>query len=421
MAASFAGSRCLDERRRRRIAGNWDDEEVVPDGVCGELPPAAVIEAVERHAVPRQHLPLRRLISPRLWKHLLVAAVTLIIGVMGFWAGWEAERIGEILGPEAARLVAFGENRMLDFYGAVLVAASSQLALLIWWVRSKSQTDFSGRYHVWRWTASLGFVISAGLLLDLQNVWSRTLIRLLEIDFVHCATLCWLAPVVGCGSVLLRDLLIDMRNCRAGSWLLRVAIVSWVAALTVLFTGEFFVSVELRPVVVLAGATFGYYCLFVALLLHARYVIFISAEPPKVRPAVWKRMMQRTATGIAARLKLRRDKNRERGKSVDSPEPPSPMSPQRRENADESAEAEDAPDEPNSLSKTRKNETAQLVAEDLSSAAQTDDGTEPFELERPDGGTMRFDQPHDSPAPPSRSRRGRKRRKKSKAGGRQGA
>ena len=445
MAASFAGSRSLDERRRRRIAGEWKSEDV-PVGISTPVETSeSVIESAQRPAAApsHHHLPLRRVISPRLWKHCGIAAFVLLLGVLVFWAGFETERIGRTAGPAAARLVSFERNRLLKFYGAVLIAAASQLALLIWWVRSKSHTDFSGRFSIWRWAAAVGLVVSTGLLLELDVVCSRTLIWLLKIDFVHCETLCWLAPLIGCGSVLIRDLLIDMRNCRASISLLWMAIVGWASSIVILLGGDVLgVDQNLRPVIVSVCATVGHYCLFVSLLLHARSVIFISAEPPQLRLPLWKRIWCVVARSLEHRRAEKKKnrlakKGRQPAKRVaQAPNPAAePMVDKplhdvttRQEDAVRSARTKAAvtrkPDGNGARNATMPFVTDDVVAGDpgldLGGGPSSESGMMDVDddgvTEKPSGRTIRFDQAHDLSETAGRTQKERGRRRKSKRG-----
>ena len=286
MAVQFAGSRSLDERRRRRLAGISDEEvTIVPVDSFGKSTASTGVASNRM----RQRLPLRRIISPRLWKHALIAGVTLLIGVAIVALGTESQKVSELLGPSVGEFVSADHGRLLPFFNATLLMISAELSLLIWWVRSRSRTDFSGRFGIWRWASVVGFTVAACLFLDLHLVWSRTLIWRLDLDFAHCEILCWLAPVVGCGSVLIRDLMADMRNCRSSSTFLWLAVLSWSTSIATLLAGSQVVDDASRRALIVSGsAAFGHYCLFVSLLLHARRVIFVSADPPELRPSLWQ-------------------------------------------------------------------------------------------------------------------------------------
>jgi hypothetical protein len=284
MAAQFAGSRSLDERRRRRIAGTWDEDATVASPPPADSHPDGPASSGSYTPRSRRRLPLQRVIPALLWKHVLAATFLLTVGVAIFALESEAERIAESLGPAAGEFVSARNGRLLPFFSGVLLAASAQLSLLIGWVRSRSRTDFSGRFRIWRWAAAAGFLLAATVMLELHLLWSHTLIWRLRLDFAHAETLCWLAPAIGCGSVLVRDLLADIRSCRGSSLFLWLAVLSWGASVFLLLSGSgLLADTALHALAVRAAAAFGHYCLFVGLLLQARFVLFVSAEPPEQR------------------------------------------------------------------------------------------------------------------------------------------
>ena len=95
MSARFAGSRSLDERRRRRLAAGAEEP-----GPSGETAAACGRSAAEggRRLAPR--VPLQKIISPRGWKVWLVvlAAYALGAGVLLAGAGvsrWERARVAD--------------------------------------------------------------------------------------------------------------------------------------------------------------------------------------------------------------------------------------------------------------------------------------------------------------------------------------
>lgn len=292
MAAQFAGSRFLDDRRRRRLAG--EGEESAPTAASRSKSNAdnTGTATTRNHRSRRKlskRLPLRRLISPRIWKHCLIAVVMIGVAAGILWAGWEVESIRETCGPAVADLVDLSRGRLLSGFGGLLLLLSSQLSLLIWWVRSRSHTDFSGRYRCWAWAAGIGFVFSCSVSLGLHHIWSKTLIHLLTIDFPRAETLCWLAPALGCASVLFRDLYADMRDCRSSTLFLRIAFIAWATSAVQLLGYGIDLPNGWNVLLVPACTLLGHYSFFMSMLLHARFVTFISAEPPPEQAPIWKR------------------------------------------------------------------------------------------------------------------------------------
>lgn len=310
MAARFAGSRHLDERRRRRLAGEQDaaaQSRPSAENSCSR-PAVSSAPRASRDAASRpirgRRFPLRRIISPRLWKHAAAGLFAFALAAAVVWAGWHAGRIGRRLGPAAEAFFALPGGRAAAGCGGLLMLASALLALMIYFVRSRSRADFAGRYRVWAWTAAIAFFAGVTILTGLHRVWARTLAFVLHLDVGSAETWFWLAPLLGCTSVLLRDLQVDMRRCRASGALLCLAILGWTSAVVQSLGYGIGLDDRVHAAAVAGLTLFGHWSLFTGLLLHARFVLFVSSEPPPSCDPLWKRLLH-SAAGAFVRWKAR--------------------------------------------------------------------------------------------------------------------
>lgn len=315
--AQFAGSRHLDERRRRRLAGELDDS--TPTGEAAEKKARKPKpESEEDQPLPSRgpnrgrRLPLRRIVSPRLWKHGLTAVAVFAAAGGVLAAGWKSEGVAARLGPSAGAFVAFAGGKLVSAFAGALLLASAALAQLIWFIRSRSRQDFAGRYRIWGWGAVVGYFAAATVLTDLHLVWSRTLTFVLNVELPHAETWLWLAPLLGCTTVMLRDLLVDMRRCRSSRALLWAAILCWTSGLVQNLGYGLDWADRTNEAAVGAAALFGHCFLFASLLLHARFVLFVTSEPPATRESWWTRLNRRVAGRLQAALRRRRDRSAER-------------------------------------------------------------------------------------------------------------
>src|SRR5579872_7370008 len=143
--AQFAGSRSLDERRRRRLA--TESEEGLT-----EAPPAPAPRRTSTAKSPSKsrgpgHFPLRKIVSSKLWKHSIVGLCGLLLAGGLLVSGWAAHVNPARLGPGFVWLFDLSAARFVRSYLSTAMLLSSQLALLIWWLRSQSLQDFKGRYR----------------------------------------------------------------------------------------------------------------------------------------------------------------------------------------------------------------------------------------------------------------------------------
>jgi len=218
---------------------------------------------------------IRRFISPRLWKHvvlvsvLLLTPVAIVFGRMmpggSLASGDQSSRVATILRGLAG----------LELFLA------AQLCLLICWVRSASAVDFRGGYRTWRWMSLLLLFVS---LMLVTRAWFTVT------DWIAG----WLAPVTGsieaarpalllvpCAAVtafVLRSLIPDLRQCRPAQFLavagvvLAMGRVMWGLRASVPPPDEALASVDL----LIGGLVLS------ASELFSRYVIHVNPNPPVV-------------------------------------------------------------------------------------------------------------------------------------------
>lgn len=290
MTQSFAGSRSLDERRRRRLA--------TESGEPGSAETTATSQPRRRRARRGKgaessrrrrasHFPLRKLISARFWKIWGVGICVIGAGAAVLAGTWAATERPELLGPGFARYFEPSSTRAVSYFNTFLLISSAQLAFLIWWVRSRSLQDFSGKYRIWAWAGLGGFAAAASLSTGAHLAWSETVGWLWNIDFPNKQIWFWMAPALLWGLITLQFLRGEMRECRWSLSLLWLSTLSFGAIAAWQF-GELPERVAAllpasRAFVETSLMTFACCTLFQSMLLHARHVIYTSVEPPAPR------------------------------------------------------------------------------------------------------------------------------------------
>jgi hypothetical protein len=282
MSGSFAGSRSLDERRRRRLASEADDAAV----------PSPVQPASSRGSSktnggtePRRdsaEFPLRKLVSRRLWKHWSLVLIGLAVGASILAAGYCATAFAHKLGPGFVHQFNLESARFIRGYTSMMFLLAGQFALLIFWIRSRSLRDFAGSYRLWAWVAAAWMLTSLCVATEAHTAITETVFWLQTIDVWNGRVLSWLAPVAVIGLGYLWALTREMYGCRSSLTML------WLAALLSAASGALLLGFELpfeeftQPGSAMAGAL----CLAASMMLHSRYVIYESAEPREIqRPA----------------------------------------------------------------------------------------------------------------------------------------
>jgi len=266
-------SQSSTDGRRRRLLHSHDTEELLAEfeALAPGAAPAVACEVTV--AVPDRQL-LTRMVSSQLWKHGLLILGIALLGATAIW--------GEIYKPDTLRDLADSRQPRVSkgLAGAFLIV-SGQFALLIAWIRSRSSVDFSGRYRCWKWLAGCLISIGALWVTNFQNSLPQ-LARL------------FIEPVIG-GVGAARHTLVVVPLAALSVWVLSRVVPDmgrsrWTQALFCLgvFTalGRLLLSygtsmsevsdAELDGVLLLATGL-----LVCSLLLHTRFVLYISKDPPE--------------------------------------------------------------------------------------------------------------------------------------------
>lgn len=281
--SGFAGSRSLDERRRRRLA--TDAETVALETVAEPAPRRSASAKVKLKRRGPSHFPLRKVIPVRYWRLAAIVLCAALAGAAILVGGWAAATYKEQLGPGFVLLFGLDAARLVRGFAAVGLLLVGQLALLISWARAQSLQDFNGRYRGWVFCALLAFIAAFGMQTQLAAAWSATAGWLWTAQFAHKATLLWLIPTAFCGIFVHAYCVREMRDCRVSLTL------AW---LTFVLGGGVAAIVLARPLpwptpqarlIECGVALLFVVCAFASALFHARHVVYVCVDPPAIRPS----------------------------------------------------------------------------------------------------------------------------------------
>jgi len=293
MAARFAGSRSLDERRRRRLAAEEKPSSAGPN----QVEPANERELPARR--PTGRFPLRRLIPFSRWK--LIAAAMAVVAVAEF-AVFGSQLLPSVRtghwGPGLQNLLD-PEGRLAMCLAGIVLLASGQLAWLIRWARARSLRDFGGGYRVWFWASVAFAVAGVGILSEAHLAFASTVAwgtgqRLFGSDMAY-----QVLPALAAFLLIVPSLQGDMRGCITSRSLMLAAVallscgmvgnvaVSHLQGAFAVWNLELPVSVITRTTLMTGTAT-----VFASLLFHARHVVYECVEPPERKPRRSKALSQ---------------------------------------------------------------------------------------------------------------------------------
>jgi hypothetical protein len=288
MSIRFAGSRCVDERRRRRLAQEADGQEL-PELLAARKAAALRAARGEDGHQRRGSSPADTLISPRLWKHALVGLTAVLSGLAVLLIGDRADQAKS--GMES--ILGLAQGKLSTFFSTVMLLAAGQLAFITLWYRSRSRKDFNGSYKLWFWTAASWLVMCALHACGAHWSLADAVLAGRPMAIWNGRLIVWMIPTaiaVASLYVLLRR---EMRDCRESLWTLRLACGVALVNASVLLFGQFGLESRVQHLADAGLAMAWHGLLAFSMLLHARHAIHVSNEPPSspFRPFRWSRLL----------------------------------------------------------------------------------------------------------------------------------
>lgn len=356
MGARFAGSQHVGERRRRRLAVEADEcadpsvrrhEAASPEGGARFIDRPHG-DAAPVDDLPAGTLPITQIIPPERWKYAVGGVLLLALNGALLAAGWLAPRLSAAMGPACERIFSAGTGTATKWYSGLLLGLAAQLALIIWWARSRSLKDFDGRYWLWTRVAAVWLAFSGCIAVDGGRAAVETLRHFRPELSEKWSALAWLAPATTIGFWIARGLVREMRGCRASRILFATAIACYAAA------GGFDLglgsSLEPQALALLsqAGLLTGHAALFFSMWIHARHVIHCSFDPAQASQRRWR--IPRPHFRMPQIPSLKNLRRREETSRIE-PAASAPEARRNRERVPDTAE-NDAPDDVDSVSET---------------------------------------------------------------------
>jgi hypothetical protein len=276
MTIGFAGSRCVDERRRRRLAQEVEQETPAerrsPSRAHAQAPSTEPPEPF----VPAS--PIESIVRPQLWVSILFTLLGLAawggILVLGDWVDRTHQALSAAFGLRNGLLV-----RSISA-GSLLIAA--QLSYVILWHRVRSRKDFSGRYKVWAWIVPTWLVFAFAAATDAHWLAGRAAQARWPMNVRDMAALVWLVPAAAVLLALTRLLRLEMRKCRVSVWCLRLSMLSAAVAAATLLGGHLITDTRTAFLIGSVSSTFWPVGLVISFWYYARHVIHVTNEPAEL-------------------------------------------------------------------------------------------------------------------------------------------
>lgn len=318
MTARFAGSHCLDDRRRRRLAQESNDEETARSGGDGPGDGGAAEPGdseVEPESTP---MPDESLIPRSPWKIVLISLLLFGLGTGSLWLGHsEYSRL-----PGLEPILNLRDGRLPRFFGTLTLLLAAELSFVILWYRARSRKDFSGRYRLWGWAGCFWGIVCLSATTQVHLPLANILLHRWPVQCWRPETMFWLTPLAVGYLAVYHLLLLEMRHCRC-SRILWMATFWWgLLAAGVQLGLEMFIPEATRMTVVTGITLLWQFLVSLTLLIHARFVVHVTNEAAPREPG-WIsrtcRLLYSWASVRAARMQARRNARIEQRRKKASP------------------------------------------------------------------------------------------------------
>ena len=315
MSVRFAGSRRVDERRRRNLASQGEPKNAPPSALR-----VSSKNEQKKNLVPHKssssNFPVKKLISRKKWKLSLIGLGLVTLFSFFLYSSIEIQRFPEKWSPDIVKLFSLEDGLLYRNANSLFVFLSAQLTLGIWWARSRSLHDFSGQYRTWFTVSMIGFMVSFCMATDAHIVFANSISWYWDIHFWKQELLGWAVPLLGCATAAVCSMHIELRKNRLSLGMFWFSMLLWGCCLTFSFdAGQEYLG-EHFTLAKSASLNLGAIFLFMSLLVHAQFVIYIDADPPVARISLTRRILNRMKLRKAEKLASKEMKEEVRQKKA---------------------------------------------------------------------------------------------------------
>lgn len=292
MSVQFVGTRSSDDRRRRRLA-------VSADGSGAALSPEDT-SRIERRGLSADSIVAVSApwIPQALWR-IWTGGILLIVGlVLVGLVTVSPLALRPEFEPLQSHLLAQSRPILVDYLQSVIWTGITAWALLIGWYRSRSQSDFGGRYRIWSWFALLTAVVGFCAGTDAHHALARIAVEFKVLP-AAVGALIWQIPLLSAALPLSLIIDRDLRRSRMSLMLFRFTAVVLLAAAAAPLLARSQAGILWFAYASILLPLAGMGLLFLTLWLQSWYVAYYCPDPPAVeaglpsllgrliRPLIW--------------------------------------------------------------------------------------------------------------------------------------
>lgn len=327
MNSGFAGSASHDDRRRRRLLTEQNE-----DGAEG----AAMVLSCSVFESSRNHrYPVKRILHYRQWRMWLIAGAMALLLASLLYGSW----LNEQQDSEAWYSLLFdqSEGRLFSTLAAALLLLAGHLSGIIGWARSRSPNDFGGRYRVWNPIALMFYFASLSVVMRADEILNASLDYAAVTLPWDVAQWNWMIPTAGLAGIVLwimhREMAISNLS-RTHIWLGTACLAS---GLGLPFVPENQFQIASVPLVEQGLIVGGLMLIGLSLMWFGRHVLYVSSDPAERKPSLMLKMLKAVFRKRASKAKTPKVKKQKKSAAAasstaeeDSPSQPKSSTSRRR-------------------------------------------------------------------------------------------
>ncbi len=278
MGVKFAGARNVDDRRRRRLVSEHEQQ---PGSVLGQAGSAGYlkIHRFQPNSPEPPRSPIVSLIPDSRWRIWLYC-----LGIPALVLGGMLLELFVGIAPESPLfgILDFETGQVWRFMRGLTLLGCAGLCWLISWFRSASVRDFDGCYKSWYWSGWILLILGIFSGTDGYLVLREVLQQQTQISGENFGRLIWLVPMVSLLMEPFRCFTREMWHCRRSWLVLWGCCLSGVGFAWAGLEGPHtrgYVQQETLAITAAIASVTTPTLLFAALLSQVHYVMYVSSDP----------------------------------------------------------------------------------------------------------------------------------------------
>ncbi len=278
MGVKFAGSRSIDERRRRRLAGENDFSSPPPAAITSEAG-FWNLQRIKDESEEIPNSPLASLLPPsrfRIWAYCVALPIAGLLLILFSQNGYliSDQRLQSVFGHQ--------QGDLWRFIRGIIFLGAAGLCWLVSWFRSASDRDFEGCYKSWYFSGWIFLVFGFIAGCDAHLVFAQIVGDYTQMQEQFFRTLIWVVPMAALLLEPMRCFTREMWHCRRSFLMMTLCCLASLIYLGMKFpsSGQSDIfTADNSHLIAIATSILAPTLLFSAILSQVYHVMYVSSDP----------------------------------------------------------------------------------------------------------------------------------------------